>query len=190
MKRNTAANSNFILFRTFWYQVAETDSSSLSFELLSVTHILPFMSFPSLDNLACRSSTVNFNSFISCFIVNFSSRNVYISRRSLEQPHSGSDRLRATLSWLTTSKLIEMINIFAILKFWWKIISINCYIFVSGNEAIDQDPVLTYCVSWVQGIFYQWAASWQNLFRSYTNNKMQISLRIRAVWTAPLLFVA
>ena len=178
MKINPAANSTFILFRTFWYQEVETDFASLNFELLLITHVLPFMSIPSLDNLACRSSTVNFSSFISCFIVNFSSRNVYISRRSLEQPHSGSDRLRATLTWFTTSKLIEMINMFAIVKFWKKIISIYGYIFVSGNEAIDQDPVLTYCVSWVHGIFHQLAASWQNLFMSYTNNKLQISLRL------------
>ena len=36
--------------------------------------------------------------------------------------------------------------------------------------------------------FMIWAMSWENLFMPYANNKAQISLRIRAVWSAPLLF--
>ena len=37
---------------------------------------------------------------------------------------------------------------------------------------------------------YEWATSWENLFMPYANNKAQISLHIRAVWSAPLLFAA
>ena len=38
--------------------------------------------------------------------------------------------------------------------------------------------------------FYSWATSWENLFCHMRTTSAQISLRIRAVWSAPLLFAA
>ena len=49
------------------------------------------------------------------------------------------------------------------------------------DQFIDQDHPSAHSI---------WATSWESLFMSYANKNVQISLRICAVWSAPLLFAA